>query len=343
MWVLDLLELIPPIRYFIRRFLERNMKATVEPMHVEHMHTTLDPAIQVEPLVRDGKQFITIGTVFDLRLINHRTDRMERIVGYSIELKRRYWLFWSKTIISIKRDADSPLENLELSPQSAPVVVPIKYYQSHLVAQKPSRVKLLLKLNMVGPMRKYMLTLKRVKLDWKQPLSTVRGSEVISQAQTIISLLEEDSHIKELLDFYEEQKSNHRDYIHIDLLHVDCSQIEAATPHLTLKISFRNYLPVHLKILKIEESKGNVGPHILPRLSLDREYTISKCGETTHEFILEIQGTDIPRHIKEAAQLNKAMEWVFAGWWKAEAFGEVRNILVPSKKLTWTGIPNFKI
>ena len=134
------------------------MEVTLEPLKGLDGRLSLQPAIQVESSVKRGKPYITIGAVFNLKLINHRTDRSERIVGCSLDLKKRYWLLWNKTIISIPVPGFS---NLELSPLSAPVYIEVKVYRTFHVQQIPHRAKLVLKFKMVGPMRKYERVLKK--------------------------------------------------------------------------------------------------------------------------------------------------------------------------------------
>lgn len=97
-----------------------------------------------------------------LRFVNHRTDRKERIIGASLALKRRRLLLWRETILVLpvrycglgSGKDDQPITDIELEPQSAPVVVRVR-----LGTQIPDdsvyakKMEMVLELETVGPMR----------------------------------------------------------------------------------------------------------------------------------------------------------------------------------------------
>ena len=153
------LTFIPIINKLGERLLERNMEITILALKAAsqgQMHR--EPAIEVKSSIKSGQPYITIGAVCKLVLINHRTDRSERIVGCTLDLKKGYWLLWNKIILSVpvygNGNIDKPLNNLELKPLSAPIDIEVKVYQTLPIQKIPHRVKLVLKFRMVGPMRR---------------------------------------------------------------------------------------------------------------------------------------------------------------------------------------------
>ena len=102
---------------------------------------------------------------FRLRLVNHRTDRKERIVGGAIVIKKTRLRFWKRDLLSIPAHLSTygiSLDNLELDPQSRPleldvytIVQQIEYSQAMLQG------RLFLVLNLVGPIRRIVRPLSR--------------------------------------------------------------------------------------------------------------------------------------------------------------------------------------
>ncbi len=102
----------------------------------------------------------------DIVLINHRNDRKERIIGCSLHLKKRHWLFWDKTITfaevkeSVQRGGATPqhksINNVELPPVSAPLVLTVEANAPIQVPMitLPEKMKLVLEFQMVGPIRR---------------------------------------------------------------------------------------------------------------------------------------------------------------------------------------------
>jgi hypothetical protein len=160
-----LLEGIPLIRSVWRRMRERQMEiSVVGPIRSagvpEELEFTL--AIEETPEFADFKP--SLFTVFTLRLINHRTDRMERISGAYVSIKKRRLLLWRKTLarapVHLRGSTDllGPLvTDIPLEPLSAPKQVQCvvqEKFQESLRQQLPQRFELWLELDMVGPVRR---------------------------------------------------------------------------------------------------------------------------------------------------------------------------------------------
>jgi len=113
----------------------------------------------------------------DLVLTNHRTDHKERIIGCTLHLKKRHRLFWNKTITEaqVQESPDlgitrTPITNIELEPMSEPRVITViaKAPIECPVSSLPEKMKLVLELSMVGPIRRMKRTIDTVDHDPKQ-------------------------------------------------------------------------------------------------------------------------------------------------------------------------------
>jgi len=99
-------------------------------------------------------------------LTNHRTDRMERIIGCLLVLKKKHRVLWSKTVSQVEvkqedRRGREPrltaLLDIELEPMSAPKVITVRADGSitEPIESLPDKMTLVLEFKMVGPMRKF--------------------------------------------------------------------------------------------------------------------------------------------------------------------------------------------
>ena len=101
---------------------------------------------------------------FALRLINHRTDRKERIIGVWLAIKKRHWLLWHKTIARVpvcqrlrSPGEPPPIRNVVLEPLSAPTEIQCRTYDilsDDVPERVPPKSELWLILDMVGPVRR---------------------------------------------------------------------------------------------------------------------------------------------------------------------------------------------
>lgn len=108
-----------------------------------------------------------IGGVYallDLRLINHRTDRPERIIGCWVELRRHHLLLWHRTLAKIPVLTNSPtdwelkypIKDIHLEPMGKPQDYVINILGDLQGFAMPKRSELVLVFKMVGPVRKYI-------------------------------------------------------------------------------------------------------------------------------------------------------------------------------------------
>lgn len=165
---LKLLELVPLIRKLIRWLLERQMEVIISP-HFEDSK----PYSVLAPI---GEGWGGVAAWLDLQLINHRTDRPERIIGCWAELRKNRALFWRKTLaeIPIKVVAsptlkrDMPITDILLEPMCKPQTHVIKILGDLKGFQMPRKSELVIVFRMVGPMRKYVRRLTKVRHAPKQ-------------------------------------------------------------------------------------------------------------------------------------------------------------------------------
>ena len=114
--------------------------------------------------------------LLDLCLINHRTDRPERIIECWAELRKRHLLFWRRTLakIPIKTQSSTdyeleyPVKDIYLKPMGKPQTHVINIIGDLEAFKMPRRAELVMVFKMVGPMRKYIYKLTDVRHDPKQ-------------------------------------------------------------------------------------------------------------------------------------------------------------------------------
>ena len=117
-----------------------------------------------------------VSAILNLRLINHRSDRPERIIGCQAELKKRHLFFWRRTLAVIQVDTPSstllgvsvPINNIFLEPMGEPQTLVIHIHGPLENIKMPRRSELVLVFQMVGPMRKYTYKLTDVLHNPKQ-------------------------------------------------------------------------------------------------------------------------------------------------------------------------------
>ena len=165
-------DAIPLIRRGWRWLLERNMEVRVK-AHFEDMG---DPYGVIAPNLETGR----LGGVYallDLRLVNHRTDRPERIIECWAELRKRRLFLWRRTLAKIpvltyspnsRNPLDSPIKDIYLEPMGKPKTHVISIAGNFQDIEMPRRSELVLVFRMVGPMRKYIYKLTDVRHNPKQ-------------------------------------------------------------------------------------------------------------------------------------------------------------------------------
>lgn len=161
---LDLLELIPVLRWIIRKFLERKMEIEVKP------HLPVPDSAFLNVSVPDLEKKIP-GIIFaflDISAINHNSDKPERIIGCWAELRKIHLLFWHKPICKIPaklRQCNLELENFDilLEPISSPKKFCIKILGNYDNVVVPRKTDLVLVFRMVGQMRRYVKRLTYIE------------------------------------------------------------------------------------------------------------------------------------------------------------------------------------
>lgn len=170
MWLC--LDASPLIRRVWRWLLERGMEISIQHPHSHPLgKSPFSNWKDGEPLytvyVGENPYIYLWG---DIVLTNHRNDRKERITGCSLHLKKRHRLFWDKTITSaeVKESIPhgrsvpqyKPINDIELLPMSAPLVLTVKAEAPIQVPVKtlPKKMKLVLEFRMVGPIRRMRYT-----------------------------------------------------------------------------------------------------------------------------------------------------------------------------------------
>jgi hypothetical protein len=107
--------------------------------------------------------------MFGLRLLNHRTDRAERILGCYLEVKRSFLFFWRRTLLrvpvrGILSEGSQPV-SLRLEPLSEPTIRHVMVAETVFGPPLPKRRETYLVLEMVGPIRRLELKMPHVKYD----------------------------------------------------------------------------------------------------------------------------------------------------------------------------------
>ena len=109
---------------------------------------------------------LVISVWIGLRMVNHRTDRPEHIVGCSVELKRRYLLLWHKTIVNIPVRVNhdkTPWKEVFLEPMSRSHTVALNALSAFTNIELPKRSDLFIVLDLVGPIKKMERLLQHIE------------------------------------------------------------------------------------------------------------------------------------------------------------------------------------
>lgn len=167
------IEALPLVGAAFRRILERNMQVGLAGWFPD-----MEPIYSVWVFWDDGRGQVSllehpsISAMFQLTLINYRTDRKERLIGARVILEKRVLFHRSimaKAPLELRVGGDSrPFpKDILFEPQSAPHVYTVQADGPivHPIATFPRRSKLVLEMDFVGPMRKVRRTLTAIKHD----------------------------------------------------------------------------------------------------------------------------------------------------------------------------------
>lgn len=141
------LEGLPLLRTLWRWMMERGFEIQINP---QGQYELRDPNEEV-PSWMYGRM--------NLVLINHRTDRLERVIGAQVLLKRRAFWLWHRTIIStplrlVVGTSRRAITNIEMKAVSEPYAAEVSFEDSPDAEQFGRRMDVILELQMVGPIRR---------------------------------------------------------------------------------------------------------------------------------------------------------------------------------------------
>ncbi len=188
MWLLDLLELVPILRWLLRRILGRNMEIEIKKPYSKATPNTLPAMISEKPIIN-----VYVGPnphIYmwaDLVFTNHRTDRREFILDATLHLKKKHWILWHKTLAeapirvhtAVLESRGPLLENLAIEPMSSPITKTVDARGPITIPPRclPKRMVLCIEFRMIGPLRRIRRIVDRVNHNPKQLTSDREGSQ----------------------------------------------------------------------------------------------------------------------------------------------------------------------
>jgi len=164
--VLAVLDRIPLIRAFWRWLWERRLEVSWGP---PVWNAGPDPEMKITLGIEDTPGISVnfapfLLTMFTLRLVNHRTDRMERVIGGCLAIKKRRLFLWRETLATapIYQRGRSPvqplLSDVPLPPISPPTEIQCmvqETFDRSLRQTLPRKSEIWLELELVGPVRRF--------------------------------------------------------------------------------------------------------------------------------------------------------------------------------------------
>ncbi len=104
----SVIDTIPAVRWAWRKSLERRMEVVIgDPKGVDGKPEEATFAFAIDaPYLRDFTPFVSAR--FVLKLINHRTDRKERVMGVRLALKRRHFVLWRRMLLHVPVQRTEP-------------------------------------------------------------------------------------------------------------------------------------------------------------------------------------------------------------------------------------------
>lgn len=155
----------PIIRRLWRWLIERNMEVEIKP-HFKDTKTYSIAAPYPAKNLAGG-----VHSYLDLTIINHNTQRPERIIECWGEIRKNRWLFWKRTLARV--DVESVPDNKKISNVLLESLGEPKHLTICLSAtlsgfKLPRKSELVLIFRMVGPIRKYIIKLTGIKHNQKQ-------------------------------------------------------------------------------------------------------------------------------------------------------------------------------
>ena len=173
------IDAIPLLRCLWRKAMERHMEIEIKKPYSKAPSNTLPAMISEKPILQvyvGANPHIYMWA--DLTFINHKPDRREFILKATLHLKKRYWLFWYKTLaeapLRIHEGGIEPtgplLENRAIEPMTAPLTITVDAKGPNTIQPRhlPKRMVLCLEFRMIGPIRRIRRIIDRVDHNPKQ-------------------------------------------------------------------------------------------------------------------------------------------------------------------------------
>ena len=153
---------------------------------------------------------------------------------------------------------------------------------------------------------------------------------------------DERQHLKELWHWHEHQNAQWREYIRLELLDVDCSHVNEASPYALLRMRMTNFLGVAIRLMRVTESTGTVDVHTLPQLPADLDVRVPRGSESSFDVRLPLYG-QVPDHLRTEAREPhpRRLSWVIKGRWWVEVYGNQETAWSPSYELRCTAVANL--
>lgn len=158
------LELLPYVRDVWRRFVERGLEITIEPRSPYHLMSLATAGDLGAPWWLRGTMLMSA--------VNHRSDRLERVIGAHVDWRARRLKLWRRTIARVRVYIDQApgreeVADIELPPMSKRHEVKLIFDDNVNLAEHglPAWSELVLALDLVGPIRKVERSLTGVSHD----------------------------------------------------------------------------------------------------------------------------------------------------------------------------------
>lgn len=127
------------------------------------------------------------------------------------------------------------------------------------------------------------------------------------------------------LDYYEQQKTNWKYYVHLELVGV--SLVKSESPVINFTFELQNFLPIELRLLRVLHSSGTVsagalGSCDLPALPEGIEQRVDRG--TKIRFTMK-SGTCTPsvlEFLERVSTKGQLLQWFLKGEWHVEVYGK---------------------
>lgn len=144
---------------------------------------------------------------------------------------------------------------------------------------------------------------------------------------------------KELLEFYERQKANWKNYIRLKIVRV-VQDVTGDVPKVIFWLEMTNFLPVEFRLVKVTHSEGDVGAgglggcH-LPSLSETIDERIGPCSEKQFKLEMGVYGTNVPNFLSKVSAGGQLLQWMLKGEWYVEIYGKLEVWQHQSYQITY--------